>query len=186
MAVGPQPSRRSGRRGRRDRCARRSCRPPTTDHRSLALLIAFRLLLLCHLELPTPKITSDSFCQPGTHTGVAWPLREAEAALRRRDLDIRSHRHDAVRGVRVFTEILGHTGSMGLARTWRPAAPFSSCFLAVTRSSGIGPFQLTFRLFVHTGHSQFARWIPGGDHVPSPGGRTDGGSVLGQYRRMTR
>jgi hypothetical protein len=28
--------------------------------------------------------------------------------------------------------------------------------------------------------------IPGGFHVPSPGGRIEGGSVLGQYRRMTK
>ena len=28
--------------------------------------------------------------------------------------------------------------------------------------------------------------MPGGFEVPSPGGRMDGGSVLGQYRRITR
>jgi hypothetical protein len=32
----------------------------------------------------------------------------------------------------------------------------------------------------------FANWIPGGFQVPSPGGRMEGGSVFGQYRRMTR
>jgi hypothetical protein len=31
-----------------------------------------------------------------------------------------------------------------------------------------------------------ARFIPGGFQVPSPGGRIEGGSVFGQYSRITR
>jgi hypothetical protein len=30
------------------------------------------------------------------------------------------------------------------------------------------------------------RFIPGGCHVPSPGGRIEGGSVFGQYSRNTK
>ena len=32
----------------------------------------------------------------------------------------------------------------------------------------------------------FATTMAGGCHVPLPGGRIDGGSVFGQYRRITR
>jgi hypothetical protein len=28
--------------------------------------------------------------------------------------------------------------------------------------------------------------IPGGCHVPSPGGKMDGGSTFGQYKRITK
>jgi hypothetical protein len=35
-------------------------------------------------------------------------------------------------------------------------------------------------------HRYFAATMPGGFHVPSPGGRIDGGVSFGQYRRITR
>lgn len=34
--------------------------------------------------------------------------------------------------------------------------------------------------------SYATRFMPGGCHVPSPGGKIEGASVLGQYRRITR